>query len=560
LPHPRLRTPHVDGWFSLCLALLLSASCSAGGAETGGGGGTHTGGGGTGAAGGRVAAGGGMPGTTTGMGGRPSDTAGSAGSGRTGSAGDGGVTATGGAFGGGNATGSAGNGDVIGPGGAGDATGSGGSCGSGDPNLPPEPSLPTTICATLAATQAVSATGLPSESKPDTSAIQAALNACGSGSAVKLVTAGSNNAFLTGPIKVPSGTTLWVDAGVTLFGTRDPKLYGSASALITVTGSGSGIAGDGTIDGQGGEPKVGSTQSWWDANNSGGESPALIQVTGASKFTLYRITLHNAPMFHVKLSADGFLVWGVTIKTPSRATNSAGTALAYSNAHNTDGIDPGESASNGYIVCSLISDGDDHIAIKGSSSTGVTNVTIAHDHLEAGHGISIGSEFTGGVSGINVYDISIDGTGTGTSGGNSNGLRIKSDSSRGGLVNNVTYSDICMRDLSNPILLTPHYSSASGNKIPQYTNIKFSNIHVVPGGSNAPTLTFDGYDASHTNSVTLDNVVVEASPVHVEASYTAFTLGPGVVSFTPAGTGVTVTNKVSNSSPPNPCTDKWVTF
>src|SRR6204780_2207807 len=119
--------------------------------------------------------------------------------------------------------------------------------------------------------------------------------------------------------------------------------------------------------------------------------------------------------------AAGFMVWGVTIKTPSKATNSAGTAPTPTSAHNTDGIDPGEAASNGYIVCSKISDGDDHIAIKGSSSTGVTNLTIAHNHLEAGHGISIGSEFTGGVSGIKVYDISIDQSGTGTGGGSSNG-------------------------------------------------------------------------------------------------------------------------------------------
>ena len=47
-------------------------------------------------------------------------------------------------------------------------------------------------------------------------------------------------------------------------------------------------------------------------------------------------------MFHVKLGSAGFVVWGVKIKTPSKSTNSAGTALTYSSAHNTDGIDPGQ--------------------------------------------------------------------------------------------------------------------------------------------------------------------------------------------------------------------------
>ena len=233
-------------------------------------------------------------------------------------------------------------------------------------------------------------------------------------------------------------------------------------------------------------------------------------------------------------------------------------ALTYSSAHNTDGIDPGESASNGYIVCSNITDGDDHIAIKGSSSTGVTKLTIAHNHFEAGHGISIGSEFTGGVSEIKVYDISIDQIGTGTGGGSSNGLRIKSDSSRGGLVNNVTYSDVCMRGVANPIFLTPTYSSSTGSYIPHYTNITFSNIHVLTGG-NSPTVTLDGYSSSDINSVTLDNVIFDLTP-NLTASYTNVTLGPGNVTFTPSGTGVTVSNKVSGASTPNPCTNKWVTF
>ncbi len=567
----------------VALGLTLSMASCGGGTGAGGSGGAAglagTAGGATGgspATGGAngtggAAATGGVPGTggSAGKGGS-SGSGGAAGkAGTGGQAGLGGSTGgpgTGGSAGKGGASGATGSGGAAGKGGTSGSTGtggmSGGACGAGDTNLPAEPTLPASVCTTLPATQKVAANGVADESAPDTSSIQSALSGCGAGKAVKLVTGGSNNAFLTGPIKVPSGVTLWVDAGVTLYGTRDPNIYGSSSALIAVTGSGSGIVGDGVIDGQGGEPQIGGTQSWWDLNaGSSGNSPALIQVSGATNFTLYRITLHNSPKFHVKLSASGFVVWGVTIKTPSKSTNSAGTALSYSNAHNTDGIDPGESASNGYIVCSFISDGDDHIAIKGSSSTGVTNLTIAHNHFEAGHGMSIGSEFTGGVSGIKVYDLSIDQTASGTSGGSSNGIRIKSDSSRGGLVNDVTYSDVCMKGVYNPILLTPFYSSSTGSDIPQYTNIKFQNIHVVSGGSNSPHITLDGYDAGHLNSVTLDNVVVDGlSSSNVSAEYTSVTLGPGDVSFTPSGTGVTVTNDIAGSSTPNPCTNKWVTF
>ena len=549
-------------------AVIGLAACFAGCGQDGGG--AQTGSGGAPASGGSTGAGGSTGGSAGEGGTGGSRTAGTGGgTGTGGTAGTGGASASGGRGGAPGSGGTTAVGGTIGTGGGtamGGTTGTGGSpsgtCGAGDSNLPAEPTLPASVCTTLSATKAVAANGVPAESNADTSAIQTALNGCGAGKAVKLVASGSNNAFLTGPIRVPSGVTLWVDKGATLFGTRDPGVYGSASALITVTGTGSGIVGDGVIDGQGGEPNVGSSQSWWDQNaGSSGNSPALIQVSGASQFTLYRIRLQNSPKFHVKLSASGFVVWGVAIKTPSKSTNSAGTALTYSNAHNTDGIDPGEAASNGTIACSTISVGDDQIAIKGSSSTGVTNLTIAHNHFGAGHGMSIGSEFTGGVSGVKVYDLSIDNMGTGTSGGSSNGIRIKSDSSRGGLVNNVSYTDVCMRNVSNAILLTPFYSTATGSAIPQFTNITMKDVHVVSGGSNAPKVTLDGYDSSHLNSVTLDNVVVDGvSSSNVSASYTKVTLGPGNVNFTPSGTGVTVTNSISGTSTPNPCTGKWVTF
>jgi polygalacturonase len=401
----------------------------------------------------------------------------------------------------------------------------------------------------------VAANGVPSETTLDTTTIQNALKACATGHAVKLAAGGGKNAFIIGPITIPTGVSLWVDTGTTLFGTRDPNVYNGASALITVSGANSSIVGDGVIDGQGGEPNVGSTKSFWDANGGGGSSPALIRVAGATNFTLYAITLQNSPMFHVKLDANGFVVWGITIKTPSKATNSVGTALNAGNAHNTDGVDPGEAASNGFIVCNKISDGDDHIAIKGSSSTGVTNLTIAHNHFENGHGMSIGSEFTGGVSNVKVYDLSIDGS----LGYTQNGIRIKSDPSRGGLVNQVSYSDVCMRNLKNAILLTPHYTTATGNSIPQYTNITFQDIHVM-NAQGSPWVTLDGYDAAHLNSVTLDNVILDGiTASEVAATYTNVTLGPGAVNFTPSGTGVTVTNKMGTSTP-NPCTGKWVTF
>ncbi len=511
------------------------------------------------------------------MGGGSGGDNGAGGNGAAGSAGPGagGTTSSGGTGGPNNGAGGmtstptggktgAGGGTISGAGGAatglgGTPGGGGGVCGAGDPNLPAEPTLPATVCSTLQASFAIVTGTPPSEAALDTTRIQQALTGCTAGQAVKLVINGTSNGFITGPITVPSGVTLWVDAGVTLFGTRSTTTYNNASALITVRGANSGIVGDGVIDGQGGEPQMGGTQSWWDINGGGGSSPALIVVSSVTNFTLYRITLHNSPMFHVKLAAKGFTVWGVTVKTPTAATNSVGTALNANVAHNTDGIDPGEAASNGFIVCSNISVGDDHIAIKGG--TGVTNLTIAHNHFRAGHGMSIGSETNGGVSGLKVYDLSIDGLGSGLGGGSSNGIRIKSDPSRGGLVTNATYSDICTRNLANPILITPMYTAVTGTLIPTYNGITISDFRSV-ASTVTPTVTLLGFDSAHITGVTLDNVVIDGlTAARVMATNANITLGPGNVNFMPTGTGVTVTNSIAGTSTPNPCgADRFPTF
>lgn len=428
-------------------------------------------------------------------------------------------------------------------------------CGAGDKNLPAEPTIPP-ACATLSANRAVSAGTPPAESNYDTARLQDALTKCTSGQAVRLVTSGNNNAFLIGQITLPTGVTLWVDSGVTLYGSRDMSLY-SSGQLITVTGTNSGIVGDGVIDGQGGEPSVGSAQSPWDVNGGGGSSPSLIRVTGAKNFTLYRIRLQNSPMFHVKLGAAGFVVWGVTIKTPSSSTNSVGTALTPATAHNTDGIDPGQAASDGTIVCTNISTGDDDVAIKGA--TGVKNLTIAHNRFKAGHGMSIGSEINGGVDNVNIYDLSVDAQGMVEGSGTSNsGIRIKSDPSRGGPITNITYSDICVRGVQYPIEITPKYSALSGSLIPSYSGITIKNFYAI-AGAKTPIVQILGYDGSHITGVTLDNVVINTTPT-LDMANANITLGPGAVSFTPTGTGVTVTDKRSGASTPNPCTNKWVTF
>jgi polygalacturonase len=140
--------------------------------------------------------------------------------------------------------------------------------------------------------------------------------------------------------------------------------------------------------------------------------------------------------------------------------------------------------------------------------------------------------------------------------GDLNGIRIKSDPSRGGKVTNIFYDDVCIRGMANPILLSPHYSKAEGTLIPDYKDISLSNVRVlnVPGLRQVVTLM--GYDAEHMLDVSLDNVVVDGN-VEVKAAFASVKTGPGPVSFTPAGDHVDFTSGATAKTPPNPCTGKF---
>jgi polygalacturonase len=340
--------------------------------------------------------------------------------------------------------------------------------------------------------------------RPTTAAIQKAIDSCARGQGV-----GVRGSFVMGPIRLKAGVTLIVDRGAVVSASLNPREYdltpGSCGvvnktghgckALITVENApDSGVMGDGVIDGRGGEKIKGQKDSWWDLaqeakiKNENQSVPRLIQTAHSDNFTLYRITLKNSANFHVSFTQGaGFTAWGVKIDTPKAGRN-------------TDGIDP-SSATNVTITNSWIRAGDDNVAIKAGSTGGSSHITVSHNHFYSGHGMSIGSETDGGASAILVTDLSIDGA--------DNGIRIKSNKSRGGLVKDIRYEDICIRDTKNPILMDTHYSAApdDGSEIPWFTGISLKNVSISGPG----TITFDGFDATHPLGMTLDGVTWDDS-------------------------------------------------
>ena len=345
--------------------------------------------------------------------------------------------------------------------------------------------------------------------KDDTARIQSAIDRCAPGQAVRLSPNNEKKSFLAGPLSLRSGVSLLIDSGATLYASSNPKLYDlGAGACGTITkegrhckpfisidnAQGSGILGEGVIDGQGGHVVDGQTESWWQlARRAQKEDahqnvPRLIEVNNAQDITLHRITLRNAPNFHVTLNkVDGFTAWGIRIDTPATARN-------------TDGIDP-ISSRNITITQSYIRTGDDNVAIKGGRSGLVENVSLIHNHFYSGHGMSIGSETNGGVRNILVDDLSIDGA--------TSGLRIKSDVSRGGLVEQVRYQNVCLRDVKTPIDISTRYNpKAEGQLIPVFRQISLDHVHSITPGR----MVVEGYDAQRPAEVTLRDVSIAGQP------------------------------------------------
>jgi hypothetical protein len=281
-----------------------------------------------------------------------------------------------------------------------------------------------------------------------------------------------------------SGINLQVDAGAILRALpflQYPVTWmtNASSYWFTNTGNFIGatnlndveISGRGAIDGQG--------QPWWPwANTNFAQRPILIRFEKCTRQLIQNVTLSNSPVFHISISGNkgSATVQGVTILAPSSSANPP--------SHNTDACDV--SGTNVLVQNCNISVGDDDFTCGG----GTHDVLLTNNTYGNGHGISIGSYTDGGgVSNITVINCTINGA--------DNGIRIKSDTGRGGLVQNINYYNIGITNVHFPIQVYGYYNwygtpsgispglAASTNPAavtsttPIYRNITFSNINAT---------------------------------------------------------------------------------
>lgn len=182
-----------------------------------------------------------------------------------------------------------------------------------------------------------------------------------------------------------------------------------------------------------------------------------------------------------------------------------------STAHNGDGLDP-DSSDDSYIFNCSFSTGDDCIAIKsGKNPEGYTigkptrNVRITDCDFIKGHGISIGSEMSGGVSDVLVQDCK--------AGALLHGLQVKGTKERGGYVKNVTVTDCQLLQITIFSAVNYNNDGATAPEPPTFANFTFRNIDLSKATGKEPVMDINGFkdpahklrDCTFTNIITPDN-------------------------------------------------------
>ncbi len=352
--------------------------------------------------------------------------------------------------------------------------------------------IPTTVFNVT--TYGAVANGLVSSGAANATAIQNAINAAKvnvvggfTGGIVEIPAAALP--YESGPIMLASNVDLQVDSGAELQAEPMANYPGEGGSSVSNFISGSNltnfeITGTGIIDGNG--------SAWWtayNANNNIGR-PRLINITGSNLLLVQNIKLQNSPMFHLAISTtNNVTIDSITINTSNTSPN-------------TDGMDLG---GNHYLVenCN-VSTGDDNVVMK-PGSTATSDVTVTGCTFGFGHGMSIGGQTNLGLNGLTITNDTFDGT--------TSGIRMKASRIAGGLVTNVTVSNITMTNVQYPININSYYldgsiPSTSPQDPPQaitsitpfWQNITISNL-TSTWNSSLPSYSSSAFNSSYTGVI-----------------------------------------------------------
>lgn len=387
----------------------------------------------------------------------------------------------------------------------------------------------------------VLAFGAKAEEGHDSSAgINAAIKAANeAGGGRVLVPAG---VFHTGPITLLSNVNLHLSEGAILRFSSDPKdylpavltrwegmeLYNYSPLIYAYQQENIAVTGSGTLDGQG-EPWWPWKGRWKDrvewGSNPQQQKPARDRLIAQMRDgvpveqRVYGEGDYLRPNLFAPHSCRNVLVEGVTVRNspmwhlnPVLCTNVIIRGVTIiGHGPNNDGANP-ESCTDVLIENCFFDTGDDCIAIKSGRNEdgrriGVpsSNIIVRGCTMKAGHGgVVIGSEVSGGARNVFVEDCTMDSPNL------DRALRLKTNSFRGGLIENVYMRNVRIGQVRQAVLLCDYFyeEGAGGGHDPVVRNIVLEN---VTAGKSMHPLFLRGYESSPIEGIVIRNCRFEGA-------------------------------------------------
>ena len=363
--------------------------------------------------------------------------------------------------------------------------------------------------------------------KDCTDAFRQAIEACSAAGGGRVVV--PEGTYLTGAIHLKSNVNLYLEKGAVISFFTDPEVYlplvytrfegtecMNFSPLVYANGQENiAITGKGTLDGNA------DITNWWrwkweareDILNLNGQGdqgvpvedrrfgpgfklrPVMIQPYNCKNILIEGVTIKNSPMWHI----NPVLSQNITVRN----------VTVVGHGPNNDGCNP-ECCKNVLIEGCFFNTGDDCIAIKSGRNDDGRRVNVASENIiirdcvmKDGHGgVVIGSEISGSARNIFAEDCIMDSPNL------DRGLRIKTNSRRGGVIENVFMRNVIMPQVREAALrINFHYQEGDKGKYPP-TVRNIYMTHVQCGKSKYPWH-IRGYEHNKIQNVVLRDCTFE---------------------------------------------------
>ena len=355
--------------------------------------------------------------------------------------------------------------------------------------------------------------------------------------------------FYTGPIHLKSNINLHIADGAVLHFIPDPELYkpyvftrwegtelmGLSPLIYAFEQTNVAITGKGTLEGGGSNTQWWPWKGRWKAAEWGDDPvenqkftrDVLRQMAEDDVPVSERVFDNNylRPPFIQPYRCKNVLIEDVTIKNspfwlvnPVLSENVTVKGI-YCNSYgpNSDGCDP-ECCTDVLIEDCVFDTGDDCIAIKsGRNADGrrvgkaCENILINRCQMKAGHGgVVIGSEISGGVKNLYAQHCEM------SSPDLDRGIRIKTNSIRGGHLQNLNYRYLRIGKVKDAVVVNFYYEEGDvGKFMPQLEAINIENVHVEQAQR---AFMMRGYPHTPITGITLKNLTFEkvAKPSVIE--------------------------------------------